>query len=316
MNRFMTFLVSLLVGCSTSTPSSPPTAPEAEAPVPAPPDPMAKVQERLSQPVPKPTTLVESYAATAAELGFGTVRCPSPGMGRARRIYGTPRDMPDIGVAYRLLQSEEPVPWAPSFDEIPIEDGWTVFFAEPGSTNGYIQTYHVIQHMKWPAVKAGETVVCTNVEAVPERTVTGRIETARPAVIGGSCGGEPQPLAKDGTFFLETRPPCTLWILTADAHRSDLLSVNADTDEKLDLGTVPLAPDPHQSSDGKWTKAGRDRIQQLISTLEGEVTSRRTFLATLEEAKLADQAALALWQRGLAQSEREITLLRQSLLLE
>lgn len=304
----MTSFLLLVVACGDS---SEPVAPTPEAPSETELDPLTQVRDRLSDPPQKPGEIGRAYVALAKTLGVGAVHCPSAGAGRVRRIYGTPRDRPDLGIAYRLAQPNDPVPWSPYFEEVAVEDGWVVFLAEPGSTSGYLQATPIVQTMQWPAAESGKMVRCSSVDSVSARVVAGRIETPQPGVVDGTCGGPPVQLGKDGTFVVEAQPPCSLWLLTK-THRSKAISVPGDGADRLDLGAIPLEPDTYQLESGAWTDAGRTRLTELIELAEADAKAREDALEKLT-GQVAG-SAMQFWRGTLHTSRRDVDNLRRMLL--
>lgn len=302
----------LLLACGASSPES-----EQAVEQPTPPsideisDPVAELRERLQDPPEDVGAMGQAFAALATTLGVGTVRCPSAGAGRVRRIYGTPRDRLDLGISYRIAQPEDPVPWSPSFDEVAIEDGWVTMLAQPGSTEGFVRATHGVQRVTWPPAEAGKTVMCTSIELVAKRAVVGRIEPAAAGIVDGSCLSDLVKLGKDGTFVVEADPPCTLWLLTEDGRRSAALPVPPG-DGKLDLGLVDLPSDPYQDSDGHWTEEGRKRIHELIEVAEADIAAREALIVSLDDD--APTSLVRFWRRTLHSSKRDVENLRRMLL--
>lgn len=243
---------------------------------------------------------------------MGAVQCPAAGSSRVRRIYGTARDRLDLGIAYRIAQEEDPIPWSPYFDDVAIEDGWVVILAEPESTSGYLRTFAAIQKMTWPPVKAGELTTCTEIEAMPTRTVSGRLEVPEEGAVDGTCMTKPVRLAKDGTFFIETRPPCSLWVVT-DSKRSATIAIPADSAEKMDLGTLNPPADPYQDAEGSWSEKGRARVTELIKAAESEIEARRQLIQKMETEEKAAGPALGFWKGSIVRSERDVKMLQTAL---
>lgn len=297
---------------SGSKPTSEPTVVPPELPE-APTDPLATAHARLADPPQQPGPVGQAFVELARALEVGAVRCPSAGAGRVRRIYGSPRDRLDLGIAYRLQQPSDPVPWSPYFDDVGVEDGWVVFLAEPGSTSGYLRASPVVQHMTWPPAKPGETVVCTSLEAVPGRQVTGRAEPAEKGTVQGSCSMEPVALEDDGTFTVDASTPCALWILTS-GHRSSTITVGDDETTTLELGTIQLEVDPYQLPDGSWTEAGRERLREIIEIAEADVAAREHVMSQLNPGLATN--AIQFWRGTLHTSRRNIDTMRRMLVHE
>lgn len=274
-------------------------------------DPMAQVRDRLQDPTEAVGPVAQAFVALATTLEVGTVRCPSVGAGRVRRVYGTPRDRLDLGISYRIAQPEDPIPWSPYFDEVAVEDGWVTMLAQPGTTEGYVRAAMGVQKMVWPPAKAGESVTCTSVELLPKRAVAGSINPVEVGVVDGSCLGDPVLLGKDGTFVVEANPPCTLWILTKEGHRSAPISVPLG-EEKLDIGVVELPQDPYQNADGSWTPEGRTRLTELIAIAEADIEAREKLIAGVEGS--VAESALRFWKGTIYSSKRDIETIRRMLL--
>jgi len=299
----------LLLACG-GTSTEPTPEPPARDPKPA--DAFDAVRERLSDDPPPLGEAGKAYVELAKELGVSAIRCPVPGSGRIRRVYGTPRDRSDLGISYRIpQQGEDPAPWSPYFDEVPIEDGWTVFLAQPGSTGGYLRAQPAIQRMSWSPPAPGEVAICASIEAVGERVVTGRIEPVEDGFVDTSCSEERTALGKDGTFVVEVKPPCSLWVVSK-SHRTSAIPVPADTTDKLQLGTVELDPDPYQADDGTWTEAGREKLTELIALAEADRDARRELIEQLEGRVSA--SATRFWRATVHAGERDVTNLRKALL--
>ena len=297
-------LLTVLAACTAT-----PDAPTGELPAANPPqvevNPTPTEQALLAQGMPKPSGPDTAMAALAEHLGMGLVRCPVQSIGLIRRVHGMPRDkVLDIGPKM-MVEVEDDVPWHPIFDEIAVVDRWTSFLARPGETTAYARLRERTLSFTFPAASAGETVRCTSVEPVEPRVVTGRVEPSEAPMFAIGCTTESTKVAKDGTFVLDARVPCSLWVEVRDGRRSAPVQI-VSGDGKLELGPVSLEADALQTPEGAWTEAGKAALRSVVREGTQGARDAVTHVAASVDGNAAAGRLLTLWNGRLAQWEEKI----------
>ncbi|MEZ4239934.1 MAG: hypothetical protein R3F59_28045 [Myxococcota bacterium] len=225
----------------------------------------------------------------AAHYGVGLVKCPLPGNGRVREIYGTGRDQLLVfGPTWEMeWDASAAPPWDPVFDEVLAEDNWVTMLAVPGQTRGWIATRTDTYAYEFPPVKAGETTLCTGVHVVKPRVVRGTIdgETAPENVIVPCAMDLPQ-VASDNTFVVELPVPCEMWV-EGGPSRSQKVRVD-EGEEPVDL-ELTMKRDPLLQENRFWSEAGRDKVAETLDQVEARQQATSVFLDELAE-KFADDA--------------------------
>jgi len=216
-----------------------------------------------------------AVTALAAELDLAVARCPVSGAGRTVQGFGTPRDaLRKVGPPWLLeVTPEDAKPWNTAFDVVPIEESWVALLAEPGSTGSVVTAGDRRLKMTWTAAKKGETVVCTAVEELGVRVVTGAVE-ARPGASVGvvGCTEGPEPVAGDGTFVVDALAPCVMWLESDDAHRTNRVVIEAGTEKRrIDSGTFTWTADTLQDPDRQWTPEGKKALRRIIREVEDDI---------------------------------------------
>ena len=280
----MHFLIASLWACGTQS-SDPATDGQAGSDTP---DPSAarQVTETPTGPLP----FGEVTAKLAKAYGVSAVQCPVGGAGRLQRIHGLPRDFAIKFGPKWLVEVADDIPWGPTYDSVTIEDGWVTVLARPGSTEGFVRSRTSTTRMAWPPAEAGKTVTCTSVQPVPERVVVGTVPPRQAQMFALGCTEEAAQVARDGTFVVDARPPCTLWLETNDAHRTSGVLVPAGGD-KLQLDPLEYRPDPLQNADRSWTDKGKEALSNVVTRMEKSLNQETAALDAIESELGPDATA-------------------------
>ncbi|MBX2797229.1 MAG: hypothetical protein KTR31_06175 [Myxococcales bacterium] len=237
-----------------------------------------------------PLPVEEVTSKVAAAYNVGVVQCPVPGEGRIERIHGTSRDFAIALGPKWLVEVKDDIPWMPTFDIVTVENGWVAILAEPGSTEGFVRSRTWTLRLEWPAAETGKTVTCSKVEPVPERVVVGQVTPRDASMYVLGCTDDAVEVARDGTFVVDAKVPCSLWLETDDAHRTQPIAIPPGTD-KLKLEPMEYAADPLQNPDRSWTDAGKAALGEVVRTMEARMNKEREMMANIESELPADAKA-------------------------
>ncbi len=276
----MSIMTILLLGC-TGQPQHP-TEPEPEAP-PTESDLIAKGPPDLAR-------FGRAMVKLSETLGVGVVRCPLLNMGRVTRVHGTPRDdLYEYGLEYLVEIGDDSIPWIVNFDSFPIEDNWVTFLATPDMTESFIRLPGRTVRFGFESPEKGGVPTCSPAETVQPRVVRGSIEPKDGTFVVG-CTEESIKIAKDGTFVLDALPPCTLWVESEDAYRSEKVVVTPG-EESVTLDPLALTLDDLQAADRKWTDKGQDVLRKRTLKFEDHLTHQLEALEETKQALQGDQDA-------------------------
>lgn len=235
----------------------------------------------------------------ADALGLGLARCPVDGMGRVGQIFGTPRDhLRTVGPTWTLeVRPEDTKPWNPTYDTVPVEDRWVTLLAEPGSKGSYLRVGDRILALTWPAAAKGQAVSCTAVEEVEPRVVAGKVEPRPDATMWTvGCTEDPQAVASDGSYVIDAVVPCTLWLESSDAHRTQKVAIEGGAGKKQ-INEFTWSADDIQTGDRLWTDAGKARLKEIALQLADEITYQLETLERIEGELSGDDPAQKVVQR-------------------
>lgn len=275
--------IAFVVAC-TEKESQVPTSPAAEVAPTAPLAGNAADVALLAQPPPAPGPAARALAAVAEHFNVGLVRCPLADGGRVRQLFGNERDqLWSNGPTWALEIDPAGEPsWDVLFDAVVSDAGWVTALVMPGWTNTFVATRDRVVQYTFPPAVAGQTVVCTQVEDVPFRIVRGRVEgEVAPLTAVFPCLEQPAQVARDGSFAVQLPVPCRMWVEGGGA-RSEKTRIEPG-DEPVEL-TLHLSPDPLQTADRQWTKAGIAAAEPLLVAIDQRYLALEAWFPTLEAA--------------------------------